>query len=152
MTRYAENTSVSVEKSRAEIERTLQRYGADKFMSGWDQDKAYIAFVFQGRAYRLTLTLPEKKEFAQTPTHGWMRSPEARDREWEQACRQRWRALALVVKAKLEAIEAGIGSMEDEFLAYAILPSGQTVSQWLQPQIQDALEGGKMPVALLPGD
>lgn len=31
---YAENTSVSSEKSRAEIERTLQKYGADQFMYG----------------------------------------------------------------------------------------------------------------------
>jgi hypothetical protein len=31
MTRYAADTSVSVEKSRMEIERTLARYGADAF-------------------------------------------------------------------------------------------------------------------------
>jgi hypothetical protein len=29
------------------------------------------------------------------------------DRAWEQDKRQRWRALALVVKAKLEAVECG---------------------------------------------
>lgn len=41
---YAQNTEVSVEKSRAEIERTLQRYGATKFMYGSDTNRAVIAF------------------------------------------------------------------------------------------------------------
>jgi hypothetical protein len=31
MSRYAENTSVSIEKSKGEIERTLVKYGATKF-------------------------------------------------------------------------------------------------------------------------
>ena len=31
---YAQQTQVSTDKSRAEIERTLQRYGADQFMYG----------------------------------------------------------------------------------------------------------------------
>lgn len=33
MTRYAESTTVSSDTSRAEIERTLTRYGADQFMT-----------------------------------------------------------------------------------------------------------------------
>ena len=37
---------------------------------------------------------------------------------WEQACRQRWRALALVIKAKLEAIDAEISTFEEEFLPF----------------------------------
>jgi hypothetical protein len=39
VSRYAENTSVSVESSRGEIERTLQRYGAASFAYGWDQER-----------------------------------------------------------------------------------------------------------------
>lgn len=46
---YAINTSVSVDKSRVEIERTLQRYGADQFMYGWDEIKAMIMFRMSGR-------------------------------------------------------------------------------------------------------
>ena len=37
MGRYAANTEVGSERSRAEIERTLTRYGATSFMYGWDQ-------------------------------------------------------------------------------------------------------------------
>lgn len=152
MTRYAENTSVSVEKSRSEIERILRRYGAEKFVGGWDQARAYIGFVFKGRAYKVTLTLPSRGQFIRTPkTHQARSGPEI-ECVWKQACRQHWRALALIIKAKLEAVEIGIVSLEDEFLSYAVLPSGQTVSQWLQPQIQRTIETGQMPVALLPGE
>lgn len=34
MTRFAEGTSVSVEKTRAEIERLVVRYGANQFVTG----------------------------------------------------------------------------------------------------------------------
>ena len=44
MSRYAESTSVSSEKSRAEIERTLTRYGATGFMYGWTDGNALVAF------------------------------------------------------------------------------------------------------------
>ena len=60
---------------------------------------------------------------------------------WEQACRQRWRALVLMVKGKLEGIECGIATIENEFLAYACLPNGQTVGQWIQPQMKKVLKG-----------
>jgi hypothetical protein len=69
--------------------------------------------------------------------------------QFEQACRQRWRALALVIKAKLEAVESGITCFEDEFLAHIILPSGQQVGEWLRPQLKLAYDKGSMP-ALLP--
>lgn len=36
MTRYAQKTTVPVERSRNEIEATLARYGAQQFMYGWD--------------------------------------------------------------------------------------------------------------------
>ena len=44
MTRYAEKTSVASDRSRAEIEKTLVRYGADQFMYGWQEDKAVVGF------------------------------------------------------------------------------------------------------------
>ncbi|OHB65737.1 MAG: hypothetical protein A2Y76_01540 [Planctomycetes bacterium RBG_13_60_9] len=152
MTRYAENTSVSVEKSRAEIERTLQRYGAEKFVSGWDQTTATIGFVFRGRAFKLSLELPDKADFRLTPAGKYERHPDDALRAWEKACRENWRALCLLVKAKLVAVEQGVATLENEFLAYTCLPSGQTVSDWLQPQIERAIETKRMPVALLPGE
>lgn len=146
---YAQNSSVSTEKSRAEIERTLQRYGADQFMYGWDQDRAIVGFRMVGRQIKFVLPMPDKTErrFTHTPT-GKVRKGTAAYNEWEQACRQKWRALSLVIKAKLEAVEAGIAILEDEFMANIVLPNGSTVSQFMLPQITDAYETGSMPKML----
>lgn len=148
---YAQNTSVSVEKSKAEIEKTLTRYGADQFISGWDQETAYIGFMLQERMIKFTLPLPSKNsdEFRLTPTGKRERRPEDALKAWEQGCRQKWRALALAIKAKLEAVETGITTFEDEFLAHIVLPDGSTAGEFLRPQIEVAYRDGKMP-ALLP--
>ena len=154
MARYAQQTSVSAEKSRKEIERDLRRYGADQFMSGWDSaGKAIIGFRHHARMVRILVTMPDpsSREFTHTPARGTKRHPDDATREWEQACRQRWRALALVIKAKLEAVAAGITTFEDEFLAFTMLPDGTTVNQWIAPQLKSAYESGAMPKALLPG-
>lgn len=146
MSRFAENTSVSVANSKAEIERTLERYGASQFMSGWTQDKAVIGFTMEGRQVRFVLAMPSREhtDITQTPT-GKERAEAAAYKAWEQACRQRWRALALVVKAKLEAVESGISIFEDEFMANIVMPNGRTVSEEVRPLIADAYATGNMP-------
>jgi len=68
---------------------------------------------------------------------------------WQQACRARWRALLLCIKAKLEAIESGITEFEDEFLPYIVLPDGRTAAEWLRPQIAIAYKTNRMPTDLL---
>ncbi len=151
MARYAENTEVSVESSKAEIERILRRYGADGFMYGWKDTQAVVGFEFRSRMIRLVLRLPDKHDerFTKTPSRGWDRTERQAEAAWEQACRQAWRALALVIKAKLEAVESGIATFEDEFLAYTVLPGGRTVSEEITPRINEAFAAGKVP-ALLP--
>lgn len=150
MSRYAENTTVSSDKSRAEIERTLQRYGADQFMYGWQDGKAVVAFRMNDRHVRFTLTMPDRndEEFTLTPSKKYYRDEDAAQKAWEQAGRQRWRALALAVKAKLEAVEAQIATFEQEFLAHIVLPDNRTVAEWVSPQIQTAYDSGKMPKLL----
>lgn len=148
---YAENTSVSVSKSWEEIERTLERYGATSFIRGWDQQKAFLAFVLKGKQVRLFVPLPDKALFTKTPTGKERTSQQAINEAYEQATRQRMRALALVVKAKLEAVEAGISTFEDEFLSHIVLPSGETAGQWLIPQITQAYQSGHMPPLLPEG-
>lgn len=150
--RYAVDTSVAADKSRAEIERTLQRYGARSFVYGWQDENAMVLFQMEGRQIRFILPLPDRQaeEFRLTPSRRYSRSADEAEKAWEQSVRQRWRALLLVIKAKLEAVEAGITSFETEFLPHTILPDGQTVGQWLEPQVRAAYATGKMP-ASLPG-
>lgn len=134
---FASRTSVPPTRSRDEIERTLRRYGADQFMYGHDVERAMIGFRLDGRMIRLQIAMPARRDFA---------SPAKQ----EQAERQRWRALALVVKAKLEAVDVGISTLEQEFLAGVLLPDGSTVGDWIRPQIEAAYEDGRMPALLMP--
>lgn len=103
MSVYAQGTAVPVERSKAEIERTLARYGAERFVYGTEPGAAVIMFEVSGRRVRMRLKLPDAEPFRKTP-RGKARSEDAARREWDQACRQSWRSLCLVVKAKLEAI------------------------------------------------
>lgn len=154
MSRYAEKTAVPVEKSKAEIEGVLARYGATSFASGWEGNRAMIQFEARGRRIRFILPLPSKTERRFThfrrgrSSFDTVRSPDAAMREWEQACRQSWRALALVVKAKLEAVAAGITEFEDEFLANIVMPDGLTVADHVKPKIEIAYQQGEMPPML----
>jgi hypothetical protein len=152
MTRYAASTDVTADRSRAEIERTLQRYGATQFAYGWDRNQAVLAFVAADRHVRFVLPMPnpEDTEFTQTPT-GRDRSSSAARESWEQAVRQRWRALALVIKAKLEAVDSGIVDFTTEFLAHLVVPggNGETVGEAVGPHLEQAYRTGEYP-ALLP--
>lgn len=73
--------------------------------------------------------MPDKTDprFQMTPGGRRRRSAEQMLAEYEKATRQRWRALALVIKAKLEAVASGITEFEQEFLAHIVLPDGRTV-------------------------
>jgi hypothetical protein len=152
MSKFAQDTSVSVERSRAEIERTLQKYGAEGFMYGWQGNRAAVQFDMNGRRIKFELPLPDPKakEFTHTPSRGTLRTAAQQHEAWEQACRQRWRALNLAIKAKLEAVECGITTFEAEFLSHIVLPNGGTVGEWMVPQIAAAYEHRKMP-PMLPG-
>lgn len=147
---YAASTDVAPDRSRAEIEGTLRRYGATQFAYGWDEAAAVLGFVANGRQVRFVVPMPDPKDptIARTET-GKPRAPAALKTALEQATRQRWRALALVVKAKLEAVASGLISFEDEFLPYTVLPGGGTVADALRDKMTAAYETGEVP-SLLP--
>src|SRR6185437_14196958 len=150
MARFAEGTTVSVEKSRAEIEKLITKYGATSTAFMTAPGRAIVCFEANGRRIMFELKLPDvtEKRF-QRDGRGSLLVPVKRTEKWEQACRQSWRALALVIKAKLEAVEAGITSFEDEFLAHIVMPDGQTVATHIKPRIAEAYAGGQM-LALMP--
>jgi hypothetical protein len=150
MTRYAAQTDVTPEKSRAEVERILVRYGATAFHYGWEGDRVMIGFALQKRYFKIVLPMPAKndREFHFTRERGIQRHPQAALEAWEQACKQRWRALALWIKAVLEATESGITTLEEALLPFILLPDKSTVREWLLPQVAQAYETGHMPQLL----
>lgn len=144
---YASNTDVSPDRSRAEIERTLIRYGATGFSYGWEGQRAMVAFQASNRFVRFLVQMPDRnaREYTHTEGRGQKRSERQAFAAWEQACKQRWRALALVIKAKLEAVDSGITTFENEFLANIVLPNNQTAGEWVAPAIERAYVKGVMP-------
>lgn len=151
MAKYASTTTVSVEKSRAEIEKILVRYGASGFFSGYTNEEALVGFRIADRIVKITMTMPDRKadEFHWGGRYGSTQlSDQAAHNRWEQACRQRWRSLALIIKAKLEAVECGISTVEREFLADIVMPNGQSFGEWAGPQIENMYKEGGMPPLL----
>jgi hypothetical protein len=150
--RYAKGTQVPSATSRAEIERTLTRFGADQFMYGWKDDYALIEFLAQNRRIRFILPLPKKTEerFTMRKRYTSMVKNDADTIEklWEQECRERWRALAALIKAKLTGVEAGINEFEQEFLAHIVLPSKETIGTWASRQLPAIYNSGQMPPLL----
>lgn len=148
---YASSTDVPVERSRAELERTLERYGATSFAYATGPGQAMVAFEARGRRVRFVLPMPDKTDREFTHHSRGARTASAALAAWEQACRSRWRALNLVVKAKLESIEVGIATFDEEFLAWIVLPDGTTVGDRTIDAVEHAyLTGGALP-ALMPG-
>lgn len=146
---YARDTEVSVEKSRAEIEAILKRYGASHFAYMTEPTRAVIAFRAKDRNIRFDLPLPKVEEFRRTPSQKLWRDNDATHRAWEQGCRQKWRALTLCIKAKLESVESKIETFEEAFLAHVVMPDGRTVGEHTTPRIAQSYAGGEV-TALLP--
>ena len=146
--RYAEHTAVPVERSKSEIERILNRYGAHEFGYAIRGNKAAIMFSAHGKHLRFILPLPDRAEVSKTPK-GRQRKGSAREEMLAKETRRRWRALSLEIKAKLEAVETGIAVFEQEFLAQIVLPGGRTVGETIMPGIEEAYKTGHV-VGLLP--
>lgn len=147
MPKYAANTEVSSARSRAEIEDTLIKYGAESFAYATTADKAMIAFQMNGRQARVYLPMPRLEDYRLTET-GRSRTASSQKTAWEQACRQIWRIMLLLIKAKLEAIAFEVSTFDREFLSDTVLPNGQTVGEYILPQVEQAYISGQMPPML----
>lgn len=64
--RYAENTSVPIERSRAEIESLLKKHGASAFFSAFDDKtgSSMIGFRLAERMFRIEVKTPTVDEMA----------------------------------------------------------------------------------------
>ncbi len=137
---YAKRTKVPVSNTRAEIERLLERRGATGFAFGSTPGQAMLAFEMQNRRLRFLIPMP----------HGGSR-PKLTDAQIVAESKRRWRALLLVLKAKLEAVESKITTLDEEFLAHIVVEGNTTVGDRMVPAIEHALaSGGVLPPLLGP--
>lgn len=116
----------------------MVRYGASHFAYTTMPEGAVVQFVFNGKRIRFLVPMPGRPK---PDEYG----ADAKERRWEKSQRQKWRALTLVIKAKLEAVASGICTFEEEFLAHIVLPSGETVGKQMIPRIDEAYRTGKVP-------
>ena len=147
---YANNTQVSEDRSRAEIEKQLQRFGADAFGYYSNGTAAKIAFEYKRIHCQISVPLPARDDpqFTQTPNTGRRRSETQACTDWQREVRRRWRSLCLVVKALLVGVEDGVLTFEQAFMPYIVMGDGFTIYQHVIPHIEHALATGEMPGTL----
>lgn len=131
--RYAERTDVPVDRSQMEVKKRLRDAGADQIAIFEGGDRSAVAFRLEDRMYRITLPLPK--------------GPSVKVAAQEE--RRGWRLLLMLIRSKLEAVREGATTIEREFLSDMLMPEGQTVGEWINPQMRLAYESGKMPGTLM---
>jgi hypothetical protein len=127
---YAYGTKVEVAASRAEIEGLLSRHGAKRIMASWDGETGdgWVLFQMGERYYRLDA--PPREVGTRDPA---------------QVYRERWRALLLITKARLEIVRSEGSTFEQEFLPYAMLADGKTtVRDQIEPALGEMYRTGVM--------
>ncbi len=155
--KFAAETTVSVEKSQAEIRAILNAHGCTKYAAIDDEGRSFVTAVLvkdgRGVTVRFCVTMPDRKSKAVTHymKRGWSyaRSESSADTFYAQECRRRWRCLVLLLKAKFAAVDSGIAQFQDEFLANMVLPGGGTVGDWAAKEIGPAIAEGRMPSQLM---
>ena len=123
-------TSITTEKTAAEIQKKLAQAGAQAVLCEYDEDAVMCAMSFRihTRHGPISFRLPAN-------TQGVLRRLESdpkvprRLRCQEQAARVAWRILKDWIEAQLAIVDAEMASMAEVFLPYAQDSSGQTVYQ-----------------------
>lgn len=136
---FAKKTEVPMHKTQMEIRVMLTKAGAESYATFEERGSAMVAFRLSGRNIRIKikLVMPNANETANGA------------KQREQIDRTAWRALKLVIHAKLESVESKIETLEEAFLAHVVMPSGRTVYEEIREPIAIDYKGGNVP--LLPG-
>ena len=123
---YAKGTKVEVVKTKADIESLLEKHNAKGYGTMVNGAEGKVVFSLHDRNVMFRFAIPDTK----------------------QAARERWRAVLLVIKAKLESVESGIETFEEAFLGQVMTPSGETVYQQTAPRIEAIYSGQNVPLLL----
>jgi hypothetical protein len=123
----------------AEIEHLLDRAKARQYGTGVDYEQltARVQFRLHDRIVRFVVALPDRTKMNTS--------------RFEKAERQKWRALMLVIKAKLESVESNIETFEEAFLANIVMPNDQTVAQTVRPYIERSYKSGRLELGPVTG-
>lgn len=127
--RYASDTKVTVSSSQAELRKLLTKYGVSSFGFAEQPGGAMLAFQAGGYNHRVFMPIRSAEDSAFAYAGTRRRDAKGRKAAASQEERARWRALLLVVKAKLEYAAILGQSVESAFTEYRVLSSGRTVQE-----------------------
>lgn len=147
---YATGSTVPVNKSIDEIRRILLGAGATHYAFGEDPEKAAVQFGLDGRHYRFTVPRPtwEVVRLRFRDPRRVADQGAAVEAEW----RRRWRARVLWIKAQVEFAADEPEVLHEAMLSHLVLPDGQTMGAWSEPQIEAMYSDGSMPPLLTSGE
>lgn len=140
-----ENTQVSVEKSQGDIRKLLSKHGATQFRMSEGQgpgEEWWVGVEFVHNDHLVRMAAPLKK-----PDEKWLDGKVKRARTKsrhdflvehnEQEAKRVWRVIMWSLKARLVAVEEGLETFEQAFLAHMVDPgTGSTVWQQIQPHVE----------------
>lgn len=153
---YAADTSVSVAKTRIELEELVKRATGKRFASILEDHQAVVLFELGDRRIMFEMPLPPLRSFETSMGRRKWGQPlkvpaEVARKRWEQACRSRWRALYLTIKAKLISVEAGVETFEEAFLAQVVVPTSDGAQRFATVAAKHISEAYRTGGALLLG-
>ena len=139
-----ENTPVAVDKSQGDIRKILRRQDADQFQFGeatmpdgtrW----AGLEFVIDATLVRMRVQMkPADEKWVE----GKVKRARSKGREdfleehYEQEERRIWRVLYWSIKARMEAVEEGVETFHQAFLAHMVDPgSNRTIWENIRGQV-----------------
>lgn len=126
MSVYAEGTKVAVTKTLAEIEDLVRKRGGQRFYRGEQDDWMVLGWWQSERMVMFGVALPPLKQFERKPRGYGSRPMSEQLALQEQAMREQWRAVLLVIKAKYASVDAKIESFEESFLGQLVVPDPET--------------------------
>lgn len=136
--RYAEGTTVSVDTSRGELSGLLTAHGCQRMAWATEPDADTLQFFLGGNGYRFRIARPtvEEVQARWREDHPYAADGQFRNMDWRKNTdaewRRRWRAHVLLLKAKLEFVEAGDTTLEQEFMSALLVEGGQrTLGDWM---------------------
>lgn len=123
--KFALGTDVPVGRTVDALTTLVRSAGAKDTLIAHGDERSIFGFRMRDRSIRFVIPTPRVEDFKRTD-RGVLRSDDAAARARAAEERRLWRALYLVVKAKLEAAESGVVSFEEEFFAHTVATNGRT--------------------------
>jgi len=138
------DTSVSIERSKEEIDKLLKKFGCIGIQWTWLDGKETLRFVHEFELKGVKKGITFEIGIPEVSKH----TGRGYDKKMVRNDRQAYRIVVHIIKAKLTAVETGVETFENEFLSKILfqLPDGRT--QKVGDVILDQISGTK-PIKLL---